>query len=134
MLRELIVMKDQQIEELKAAQPPSRQRTASQTDISALQKKLELTELELLKRKRENRSIALSRDPTDPVLRELRAVKRELFFALAVGIKLSFAQVGIAINCNVHQLYEEAQGLHYKKWNAWIREEYDKARIRPNVV
>jgi hypothetical protein len=54
---------------------------------------------------------------------------------LAIGIKLSFAQVGVTINSNVHTLYEQAQGIHYKRWNAWIREQYDKTKkILPSAT
>lgn len=65
----------------------------------------------------------------EDVLSELEAVRRELFYALALGIKLSMASTGGHSNLDVAQLYDEAKSMHYSSWNEWILRRIDEARI-----
>jgi hypothetical protein len=87
MLRELMVVKDQQIEELSASRPLPGDGRTSQTDVEALRRKLELTELELLKRKREQKNVAMSRVGLRSVVwwALAVAVSRQLFCFLCVA-------------------------------------------------
>lgn len=53
---------------------------------------------------------------------ELEALKKELFFSLAVAIKLNLALQGRRCNLSVMNLYERAvqERVHYSEWQEWI--------------
>ncbi|KAL6062057.1 hypothetical protein QOT17_009401 [Balamuthia mandrillaris] len=51
----------------------------------------------------------------------IEELKRKYFFTLVLGIKLNLSYLGSSPKevC-ASSLYEEAQSMHYDKWNAWV--------------
>ncbi|KAL6046688.1 hypothetical protein QOT17_022096 [Balamuthia mandrillaris] len=60
---------------------------------------------------------------------EFERVKQELFFSLAIGIKLNLSYAGKVCNKNVYALYEQAkkQNIDYRRWSTWIHAELEKS-------
>jgi hypothetical protein len=55
-------------------------------------------------------------------------VRQELFFALALGIKLSFQSMQQPLpNLRIHDLYSEAKHLPFAEWNEWISRRFSES-------
>ena len=55
----------------------------------------------------------------------LEDVKRELFYSLALFIKMTLAEDGTFCNLNVGELFDEAKDMDYRTWRTWIRQQYE---------
>ncbi|MDP2439578.1 MAG: hypothetical protein Q8P67_27835, partial [archaeon] len=71
----------------------------------------------------------LSQGLDQDILLELENTRKELFYALAVGIKLNMAESGANTNVDVASMYDEAKNLHYSKWNDWILKRIDEQTL-----
>ena len=62
--------------------------------------------------------------------------KTRYFYALVIGIKLSYASK-MPINLNADRLYEEAKGISTEQWDQWLMEKFhslhkSQPQIPPN--
>jgi len=60
---------------------------------------------------------------------ELEHVKRELFYSVAMSIKLNFAMAGKHCNQNIQSLYERCvlvEHQPHKDWNEWIHKQLSR--------
>eukprot|EP01102_Stenamoeba_stenopodia_P017447 TRINITY_DN624_c0_g1_i1.p1 TRINITY_DN624_c0_g1~~TRINITY_DN624_c0_g1_i1.p1 ORF type:complete len:749 (-),score=234.13 TRINITY_DN624_c0_g1_i1:126-2372(-) len=106
--------------EIKRLQNQSQaQLQAKNTTIKSLQKDLEEAR-HLYDDLREKVVLQKDIDTMQPFIDELKEVKQDLFYSMAVGIKLNLAMQGKSCNVDIQSLYEEAQNISPKKWHAWI--------------
>jgi PH domain len=63
----------------------------------------------------------------DDALSELEKVRKELFYALAVGIKLNLALNGTSCNVDIASMYEDARNIDYRRWNDWIMRQIERS-------
>jgi hypothetical protein len=63
---------------------------------------------------------AMGADLIKRFLEDFDAIKREYFFSLAVGIKMSRAMLGQPANLDSTQLWKRAQANHFTTWNNFI--------------
>ena len=60
---------------------------------------------------------------------QLAEVKRELFYSLALFIKMTLTDSSTYSNLNVGDMYEEAKDMDYHQWRKWIRDKYQKNTV-----
>ncbi len=60
--------------------------------------------------------------------KELVNMQQELFFSIAVGIKLNLSMQGRSSNKNIISLYEQAVAAQVPKseWNVWLHKQFEK--------
>merc|ERR1711991_159169 len=69
------------------------------------------------------RKMLLRQNVDEDVWEDAQVLKREYFFSLALGIKLSLALKGKSANIDVSSLYELAKDMKMSEWNTWILEQ-----------
>ena len=56
-------------------------------------------------------------------LEEFDELKKDLFYSVAVGLKLNLAMRGQSCNIDIASLYEKGQYIDRKKWTEWIQKQ-----------
>lgn len=54
---------------------------------------------------------------------------RELFFSMALSIKLSLAQQGCYSNADLNMLYEQILSVEYSQWHKWLEQTLRKSEV-----
>jgi chromosome segregation ATPase len=106
----------------RAREERDRKGTELQEQLAERDGKITLLEDELRKRNGEDQSSKS----------EINVLKKELFFSLAVAIKLNLSLQGRKCNVSITALYEIASGLqkHHSEWSQWIFEQLSAAEAR----
>lgn len=72
---------------------------------------------------------------SEAFVEEHENLKRLLFYAKALSVKLTKSQQGKLVNVDIQNLYETAKNIHYTEWDNWIEKEIDRDDVRePEVI
>eukprot|EP01089_Gocevia_fonbrunei_P000359 TRINITY_DN10374_c0_g2_i1.p1 TRINITY_DN10374_c0_g2~~TRINITY_DN10374_c0_g2_i1.p1 ORF type:complete len:121 (-),score=22.09 TRINITY_DN10374_c0_g2_i1:93-455(-) len=58
---------------------------------------------------------------------QFEGLKKDYFFSLVVGLKLKLFSEGQICNLNAGNLFDDAQSVHYHRWNEWVLQQHQKS-------
>jgi len=95
--------------------------------VTAKDQTIELLSAELMELRNNFQSLRkralLSYAPADELERivtENDDIRKELFYSLALAIKLNITLSGKSVYLDAPTLYSEVKGIHHSKWNDWL--------------
>jgi len=95
--------------------------------VTAKDQTIELLSAELMELRNNYQSLRkralLSHVPADELERIIKDnddLRKELFYSLALAIKLNITLAGKSVYLDAPSLYNEVKGIHYAKWNDWL--------------